>query len=155
MDQNLSNLERLKQKIGEEINLGTYKVEVGKIRRFTESIDESCPSFENTNEIDYKDLEAPPTFIITLGRNQFEKKALSLLSSLGNKLNGGNDFEWFQPIKLGDVISVVIKIDNINEREGKTGKMALINFKTDYRNQSQELVARETNTTICLIDRGQ
>jgi hydroxyacyl-ACP dehydratase HTD2-like protein with hotdog domain len=63
-------------------------------------------------------------------------------------LNGGNEWEYFQPIRVGDRITVVSQIADIYERGGRLGNMVFVVRETIYTNQFGEKVAVSRNTGI-------
>src|SRR5206468_10896535 len=63
-------------------------------------------------------------------------------------LNGGNRFEYFAPVKIGDEISARGRVADVYEKAGSSGNLLFIIFETDYTNQRGELVARLRGTAI-------
>ena len=64
------------------------------------------------------------------------------------RLDGGSAWEYFVPIRPGDRITAVARIEDINEREGRLGVMIITSTKTTYRNQFDQVVATQTGTSI-------
>jgi len=123
-----------KDKIGVEWELGVYEIEKGMIRRFAQAIDDSNPLWDTT---------APPTFIVTIGGEQFGQQIITPMFPEG-LLHGSTELECYQPVRPGDEITVIGKIANIRERS----KMAFVTFDITYTNQRRELVARCQQTLI-------
>ena len=143
------NIEELRGKVGTEWKLGGDEIEKGMIRRFAQAIDDPNPLWQNeeyANQSRYGGIIARPTFIQSIGGEQFGQ----MLDSIPCKgiLNGGVEFEFYQPIKLGDIVTSTAKMVNIREREGKMGKMAIITFDITYINQRQEVIAVSHQTLI-------
>jgi hydroxyacyl-ACP dehydratase HTD2-like protein with hotdog domain len=63
-------------------------------------------------------------------------------------LDGGSEWEYFQPVRTGDRITAVGRISDIRERAGRLGLMILVTTVLTYRNQFDEVVATQTNTLI-------
>ena len=130
-------------KIGMEWQPRVYEIEKGMILRFVQAIDDPNPLWQDeeyAKKSRYGGIIAPPTFIPTVGNEQFQSQ---VVSSLGEgRLHGGTELECFQPVRPGDIITVTTKIVDMRERQGKMGKMAFITFEVTYKNQRQELVAR-------------
>ncbi|MFQ5827376.1 MAG: MaoC family dehydratase N-terminal domain-containing protein, partial [Dehalococcoidia bacterium] len=61
---------------------------------------------------------------------------------------GGNELEYFQPIRVGDTISVTAKLTDIKERAGKMGRMLFFFAEITYTNQRGEMVAKGRQTLI-------
>jgi hydroxyacyl-ACP dehydratase HTD2-like protein with hotdog domain len=63
-------------------------------------------------------------------------------------LNGGNRFEYFEPVKVGDRITATGRIADVYEKTGGSGSLLFIVVETDYVNQEGRTVARLRGTTI-------
>ena len=128
------DIDRLKSKIGVEWEPREYEIEREMIRRFVRAVGDLNPRWQDG-------IIAPPTFILAIGFEQFVEDLMSL-TPFGTVLMGGTELECYQPVRLGDVITVIFKISNLRERQGKMGKMAFMTFDSSYKNQRQELVAK-------------
>lgn len=127
----------LKSKIGVELISGEYEIEKGMIQRFVQAVDDPNPLWQDI---------APPLFVVVLGFSEFDKQMAKLM---GARLHGGTEFEYFKPVRPGDVITASRKIADVREREGKKlGKMAFVTFEITYKNQNGELVAKCWQTAI-------
>lgn len=127
----VEGLEELKSRIGVEWEGGVYEIERGMIRRFVQAVDDPNPL--------WRDI-APPTFIVTVGLDQIGQ-VLPLAPS-ATVLHGSTELECYQPIRVGDTVTVTTKIADIRERRGKMGRTAFVTFDFIYKNQRQELVAK-------------
>ncbi|MBI3744737.1 MAG: MaoC family dehydratase N-terminal domain-containing protein [Chloroflexi bacterium] len=63
-------------------------------------------------------------------------------------LNGGVEYEYFAPIRAGDVITSTNKLADLFERQGKMGLMLFKVSQTDWKNQKGELVRTGKMTLI-------
>jgi N-terminal half of MaoC dehydratase len=132
-----SVLERLKARVGVDGPAITAPVEAGHVRRFAEAIGDPNPRWEK---------EAPPTFLVALAPVSLH---LAEAEAYGKGwLNGGNRFEYFAPVMIGDQITAKGRVADVYEKEGSTGNLLFIIFATDYTNQKGELVARLRGTAI-------
>jgi hypothetical protein len=132
-----SVLERLKARVGVDGPAITAPVEAGHVRRFAEAIGDPNPRWET---------EAPPTFLVALAPVSLH---LAEAEEYGKGwLNGGNRFEYFAPVMIGDQITAKGRVADVYEKEGSTGNLLFIIFETDYTNQKGELVARLRGTAI-------
>jgi len=61
---------------------------------------------------------------------------------------GGNEVEFFRPMRPGDRITRVGKIVDMTEKEGRSGPLVFTVFENRYTNQDGELVAVERLTAI-------
>lgn len=70
------------------------------------------------------------------------------LSHVPRMLNGGNEIEFFQYMKLGEKTISKTRIADIYEREGRSGRMVFIITETEIRNEKGELLMISRNTAI-------
>jgi N-terminal half of MaoC dehydratase len=130
-------IDRLKTRIGVKGPPLTAKVEAGHVRRFAEAIGDPNPRWER---------EAPPTFLVALAAASMH---LAEAEEYGKGwLNGGNRFEYFAPVMIGDDITATGHVADVYDKAGSTGNLLFIIFETDYTNQRGELVARLRGTAI-------
>ena len=130
--------EELKKLLNAQFGPVVYDVEKWWARKFAEAIDDPNPRWQKST---------PPTFPTALILEDLDR-AIRDYGSYTRGLNGGNELEYFQPICIGDTISVTGKIVNLREREGKLGRMAIIISELSYTNQKGGLVAKCRNTSI-------
>jgi acyl dehydratase len=129
-----SGTEGLKSKVGVEWEPREYEIERGMIRRFARAVGDSNPLWQDG-------VIAPPTFVLSIGFEQFVEDLMSL-TPFNTVLMGSTDIESYQPVRFGDVITVIFKISNLRERQGERGKTAFMTFDSTYKNQKQEIVAK-------------
>ena len=58
-------------------------------------------------------------------------------------LDGGMEYEFFAPIRAGDILTAVTTIRNLRERSSETGSIIVSFLDTVYHNQQGELVAKQ------------
>ena len=130
-------IDRLRSRIGVDGPSVTVAVEAGHVKRFVEAIGDNNPRWAN---------EAPPTFLVALAPVSLH---LTEAEEYGKGwLNGGNRFEYFAPVMVGDQIIATGRVADVYEKSGSTGTLLFIVFQTDYVNQRGELVARLRGTAI-------
>jgi acyl dehydratase len=134
MAETLSGIAKLKGKVGVAWEPREYLIEGEMIRRFTRAVGDDNPLWRDGNI-------APPTFTLSIGFEQFVDDLMKL-TPFNTVLMGSTEIESYQPMKLGDVITVVFKISNLRERKGQMGQMAFMTFESTYKNQQGELAAR-------------
>ncbi len=148
--------EELRSKIGVELLSGEYEIEKGMIQRFARAVDDSNPLWQDeeyAQKTKYGGIIAPPLFVVILGFDEFEQQMANLM---GARLHGSTEFEYFAPVRPGDVITASRKIADIRERAGKKlGKMAFVTVEITYKNQRGELVARCRQTIIGYKAQGE
>jgi acyl dehydratase len=123
----------LKNKLGVEWEPRSYPIESEMVRRFARAIGDPNPRWQEGT--------VPPTFVLAIGLEQFVDDLMSL-AAFGTVLMGGTELEFYHPLRLGDVITVVFKISSLRQRQGEMGRMVFMTFDSTYKNQGQELVAR-------------
>ena len=64
-------------------------------------------------------------------------------------LDAGMSFEFFLPVRPGDVLIASPKVSDVTEKEGKSGTMIMCSFETTYVNQNGDLVAKSFQKVIC------
>ena len=130
-------IDRIKTRIGVEGPPLTATVEAGHVRRFAEAIGDPNPKWRS---------EAPPTFLVALSSASMH---LDDAEDFGKGwLNGGNRFEYFAPVKIGDVITARSHVSDVYDKAGSSGDLLFIVFETQYTNQRGELVAKLGGTII-------
>jgi hypothetical protein len=130
-------IDRLKTRIGVDGPPIRSKVEAGHVRRFAEAIGDDNPRWAK---------EAPPTFLVALAGASMH---LDDAEDFGKGwLNGGNRFEYFAPVMVGDEITARGHVADVYDKSGSSGDMLFIVFETEYTNQRGELVAKVRGTVI-------
>lgn len=130
-------ISRLKTRIGVEGPPVTATVEAGHVRRFVEAIGDDNPRWKK---------EAPPTFLVALAGASMH---LDDAEDFGKGwLNGGNRFEHFAPVLIGDVLTARGRVADVYDKSGSSGDMLFIVFETEYTNQRGALVAKVRGTLI-------
>ena len=140
--------EMRQQAIGLEGSPVTTEVEKGAIIKFAQAIGDDNPVFnddEAARESRYGGIIAPPTFLRSVASSRAE---LPFDFPFNRRLDGGSDWEYFEPIRAGDRITAVSRIVDINERTGRMGLMIIMSTTTTYRNQFDQIVATQTGTGI-------
>jgi hypothetical protein len=130
-------IDRIKTRIGVEGPPVTATVEAGHVRRFVEAIGDPNPRWTR---------EAPPTVLVALASASMH---LHDAEDFGKGwLNGGNRFEYFAPVMIGDQITARSHLADVFDKVGSGGEMLFLVFETEYKNQREELVARLRGTVI-------
>ena len=127
----------------------TVRVEYGKIREWAEALRDDNPLYrdeEAARHSPFGGIIAPPTF----ARN-FWWEGTAVQDDLGfdprYRIHGEQEFEYFQPIRAGEVLTGQFRIVDMYEKAGKRGgKMRFAVIETTYTNAKGEtvLVGRRT-----------
>jgi acyl dehydratase len=137
-----------RQALGQKSPPVQVEVEKGAIIKFAQAIGDDNPLFNDeaaARKSSYGGLVAPPTFLRSLGQ-VYPQVPFDL--PFHRLLDGGSDWEYFQPVRPGDRITGVAQITDVIERTGRLGLMIISTIVTTYRNQFDEVVATQTNTLI-------
>ena len=63
-------------------------------------------------------------------------------------LDGGSEWEYFEPIRPGDLITVTQYLADVHERQGRLGNMLIMVRETKYINQFGNVAALQRSTGI-------
>src|SRR5215472_5321507 len=122
MANKILNEQALKQ-IGKAGELRTYDVERGAVRRFAEAIGDPNPLFNDEAEARktrFGGMIAPPTFCRSMG-SPIPDVRIEALGASFRGLDGGSEWEYLRPIRVGDRITVQTKLVDLKESEGRLG----------------------------------
>ena len=126
-------------------------IERGKIREFARAIKDEDPVYHDEA---YATKEAggimpPVTFLQTVSHWDDGRGRVRIPFDLKRVLHGEQEYEFLEPIRVGDVLTVVSKITDIFEKPGKRGgSMNFAVTETTYTNQSGKVVCRAKHVTI-------
>ena len=123
-------------------------VEMGAIAKFARAIGDSNPLFtdeEAARNSRYGGVIAPPTFLRSLRSGPLKAQVSSPYSA---NLDGGSEWEYFEPVRAGDQITVTTYVSDMFERQGRLGNMLFIVRETKYVNQFDRTVALQRSTGI-------
>ena len=152
--------DEVKACIGREVTY-TAPEELGRgsIRYFALALNDDNPLYRDADyaaTTKHRGIVAPPTFVCET--NQIFQQPLDENGYIGHHwslplpstrfIRGGNEYEFHQPVRPDDRVTVTWKILDIYERETrKSGALVFVVSEARYFNQRDELLAvnRETN----------
>ncbi len=141
--------EEMRQRaIGIESKPAVVEVEKGAIKRFAEAVGDPNPLWNDeaaARKSRYGGPIAPPTFLRSI---RLERPELPFDVPFTRLLDGGSEWEYFEPLRAGDRITAVAQIADVSERAGRLGPMLFIVIEMAYTNQLGELVATQRSTSI-------
>lgn len=162
MDESLVT-ERIRGLIGHRLITKTgkvYPVEKTAILRYCESYGNLNPLYldeEYAKSGPYGGIVAPPTFVwvpfracrgeflpVPQGTDTPDVAELMRLFQLGRALDGGEEMEFFAPIRPGDVLIFEREIASIVERRLRVGPALHATLRMIVTNQRGELVCIDT-----------
>ena len=130
-------VDRLKVKVGWTGGERVATVEAGHVRRFCEAIGDDDPRWHE---------EAPPTFVVALSS---ETPPLAEALEYGRGwLNGGDAFEYLEPVRIGDTITSRTSLVDVYEKQGGSGGLLFLITETEYVNQHGRVAVRVRGTRI-------
>jgi acyl dehydratase len=136
------------QAIGTESQPVTIVVEKGAIVNFAQAIGDANPIYNDeilARKSQSGTLIVPPTFLRSIRAVQPE---IPFTMPFERLLDAGSDWDYFEPVRVGDQITAVGRIIDISERSGRIGLMIFIKTLITYSNQFNEVAANQTNTLI-------
>lgn len=153
--------ERLQKLIGKAGEPMIMEIEKGAIKKYADAVGELNPLYwdeEYARNSRYGSLIAPPGFFGWPVKWQgampfFPQIRAELVDALtaagfGRLLDGGIEYEFFYPVRPGDILVSIMKIAEIYERESKGGTLVFSVTETSYTNQNGALVAIARQTLI-------
>jgi acyl dehydratase len=131
-------------------------IEWGKVREFARAIKDPNPVYYDP-ELAKKEcggIPVPVTFLQTAAFWQDAESSPGMGGfDLRRILHGEQEFEFYKPIFVGDVLTGQARVADLFEKEGgRGGKMTFLVVETEYKNQRGEKVAVARST---LIETGQ
>ena len=123
-------------------------IEKGAIIKFAQAIGDENLIFND--EIKARDTNkggiiAPPTFLRSMNVGA---PKVNIKSPYSARVDGGSEWEYFEPVRLGDLITHFEKIIEVYKRNGRLGNMLFVIREGCYINQFKTLVVLERSTGI-------
>lgn len=129
----------------------TMHVERGKVREFARAIKDEDPLYvdEAYAQQEAGGIMPPLTFLQTISHWDDGRGRPRVPFDLKRVLHGEQEYEFLEPIYVGDALTAVSTIVDIYEKPGKRGgSMSFAVTETTYTNQRGRLVARARHITI-------
>lgn len=155
MEQDSVITDEMKKMLGVESEPSVFEIEREPIRRWAEAIGDPNPLYHNeeyARKTRFGGMIAPPGFV---QQYRFPVRMGAALrrvrSPFTMNLNGGDEYEFFKPVRPGDVITAAIKLADLFERQSSNpqiGRMLFQIHETTYKNQNGEVVAIHRGTGI-------
>lgn len=130
--------------LGKTYDTLTYPpVTAAELIDYARSLGVTDPSYldeETARQGPNRGLIAFPTYVVKLrGGKMMPDEVIREMSRGG--FDAGKDIEFFASIRPGDTIKASSTIHEIYEKTGRTGSMYFIVFRTELKNQRDEVVA--------------
>jgi hypothetical protein len=133
--------EEMRDLVGVESPPVTIEVEKGDLRRFTEATGETDPRYAEV---------FPPTFFCPDPIIAAQRAGLKRPWPFTFSIDGGSEWEFHRPVRVGDTLTLTAKIADLYEKRGsaRTGRMLFTIIEVRCTNQRQELVGVARGTGI-------
>jgi len=153
----------IRSMLGQEATFqATEPVDSGKIRRFAKALGLDDPRYYDlANDLPI----APPLFVFSMNHDSLggvdesgrPANRLSLPPPFGPAIRGGNKFQFFRPVQVGDRIQIYRKITDLKEKQGSQGPLVFLTYDLKYTNQNEDLLGINNETLIFQVvqDRGE
>lgn len=134
--------------VGTVIGEVTFPVELGKVRELARAVLADNPEYDRNAE---GGPVAPPTFLQTL--SLWEPEDGPNMPDLGldylRVLHGEQEFEYFAPIRVGDVLTATSRVADVySKASSRGGELSFVVFENEFRNQEGEKVAISRMTLV-------
>ncbi|WP_240315684.1 MaoC family dehydratase N-terminal domain-containing protein [Sporosarcina sp. PTS2304] len=110
------------------------------VGQFATAIGDTNPLYtdENyANESAYEGLIVPPTFPIAMNNGDNE---LPIDLDHRRMLHGEQEFIYYKPVRIGDRLRCQMRVSDLYDKEGKSGKMQFLKLDTEMKDDTGELV---------------
>ena len=144
----------MQQDIGVAWEPYVQEIDAHRIRKFVEAVGDPNPLWQDetmAKEASYGGIIAPPTFHVALDpfwRDGEPVPRWGLAAEEKTSVHGGDEVEYFRPIRPGDTITAIARIVELVERQGRQGRLLFIVREVTYENQSHEIVAKSRSSSI-------
>jgi hypothetical protein len=113
-------------------------VEAGRVRDYLAALDEPADLAPGA--------PVPLLFLLSFGRTRRPG------GNKGGAVNAGDEYRFFAPVHVGDIIITSARLADIEERQGKRGPIYLATTEIEYRNQRSELVGTRRTGVLRWFD---
>ncbi|MFH1775050.1 MAG: MaoC family dehydratase N-terminal domain-containing protein [Chloroflexota bacterium] len=135
-------------------------IEEGMIARFARSVGDDNPLYHDrrlAQESPYHGVIAPLTFVFEWNHHEalnVDEGGASIagIPLPGRLLRGSNEYEFFQSLRPGDIITTSSRIGDVYQKKGASGALVFIVCQSRYTNQQGELLGIQRATYILCPD---
>ena len=132
----MASVEELQALIGKRGPETRIEIEKSMIRLYCDTIGDQNPKWKEVS---------PPGL---LAAAMFMGEPVPMEWPYPGIVDGGGEWEFFKPIRPGDVLTAVNELSNVEDKSSEKGKRLLISMKTTLKNQRGELVATSTGRVM-------
>lgn len=131
--------------VGKELDRSVHEIEKGMIRRLAESALDDNPLFRDCEESRgsrYGGMIAPPGIVWPIIPPKMDWFVTQYDFPLKRLLNAGFEQEFHAPIRPGDVLTGVLTLAAVEEKQGRIGHMVFFHFEVAWTNQHDQRVMK-------------
>ena len=129
-----------------------FRVERGKIKEFADAIGDPNPIYRDPDyaaKTPAGGILAPPTLLRTFLYEPPAAKDALKVKDWSYIVHGEQEFEYFAPVRAGDVLTAQDRIASITEKESKrAGRLQIAVIETVFHNQRGEKVQVARRTLV-------
>lgn len=129
-----------KSVIGLTSNEYVFEVEKRHVQTFATAIGDDNPLYKDkayAEQSAYGGLIVPPTFPVSMNTGDGK---LPLELDHRRMLHGEQEFIYHKPVRPGDRLICQMKVSDLYDKEGKSGKMQFLKLDTEMKDEAGELV---------------
>lgn len=152
-------LSDIRDQVGEShVCFEDFRIEAGKVEEFARAVKDDNPVHRDDDAAREAGFDANPAPLTFTRVSRFPRYARDGLGGyLGFDLrfdpertvHGEQRYEFERPVRVGDILTGVVTLDDVYEREGgRGGNMTFATLSIEYRDQDDDLVLTETMTRI-------
>ena len=138
--------------IGRETKATTAEVVAGEVAEFARAIGDLNPLYvdpDSAKQSRFGAIVAPPTFPIRLGAAAGDPEVfLALDLNYASLLHAEQEFEWFRPLVAGEKVTIIGRVGDMWEKQGKSGTLDFVVLEQIARDQKGETVYVARTTLI-------
>ncbi len=143
--------EAARQMIGRQVGPGDpLRIETAEIERFCNVVGETNPVFYDDSVAAtsvYGGRPMPLPYPLTNFKSGTERDFRVPLKA-NRRIRGGDELIVVRPVRAGDVLRAKTRLQDVVEKAGRTGRIVLLEYETEYLDQNGEAVMIVRTTII-------
>jgi len=125
--------------VGKSSEPETFEVTREAVQKFMEATED--PALESGQPIEYAPVTFPTTFRVRVPGLELDGSKMQLI-------HGEQQYTYARPLRIGEKVSCVARVENIRERSGKNGPMSFLILETVGTDSQQQPVYTARSTVI-------
>ncbi len=159
MGDTLLTLEDMQRYIGTEGPAHVVHIERELVQRYVDAVQDANPLWcddEYAGATRWKGTIVPPYIfcsLMTITKYSAQSGVIPVPAPnvplpRRNVLEGEETWEFFAPLRVGDVVTSRVKLSDVKRREGRLGEMFIMTYEAETVNDRGELISRSSNTIV-------